>query len=132
MARCVKLRVWYHWPLRNAEAARIPAAEVRGEPLRKDLPMRLRLFLTVLALACFTAGVSAADTHPVQLASGQPQLRVDDQSRAGLRLSVDVGQLEGLDVNTKGGTFTRLLIPGSQTSKTVGAPELPMMNRLLL
>ena len=36
-----------------------------------------------------------------------------------------------MDVMTKEGPFTRLLIPGFHTSHVEGAPELPMMNRLI-
>jgi subtilisin-like proprotein convertase family protein len=47
-----------------------------------------------------------------------------------LRVTIEVGEIRTLDVDTKEGSFTRLIIPGFQSSKDVGQPELPMMNRL--
>ncbi len=56
----------------------------------------------------------------------------NSQSRSGdLTFHVEVGQIEAMDVKTKGGDFTRLIIPGYHTSKEVGQPELPKMNRLI-
>ena len=54
-----------------------------------------------------------------------------DRGLAELSFRVDVGELTAFDVMTKEGPFTRLLIPGFHSSKIEGAPELPMMNRLL-
>jgi len=50
---------------------------------------------------------------------------------AELNFRVEVGSIETMDVTTKGGDFTRLLIPGFHTSQVAGQPELPMMNRLI-
>ena len=36
-----------------------------------------------------------------------------------------------MDVETTEGVFTRLSIPGFHTSKVIGSPEIPMMNRLI-
>jgi subtilisin-like proprotein convertase family protein len=77
------------------------------------------------------AGAAVASVHPIELAAEESRITVLSQTGDELRFRVEVGELSGMDVETPEGTFTRLLIPGFFTSKAVGAPEIPMINRLL-
>ena len=93
--------------------------------------MRSRLILTVLAVVALWAATAMGAGSTIDLTAGEPQLDLVEESRDALTFHVEVGQLRTMDVSTPEGDFTRLLIPGFHTSKIVGAPELPMMNRLL-
>lgn len=91
--------------------------------------MRLRMLLGALLVFALTAGTAMAANIPVTgEASG---LQISSESRGGLNFHVEVGSLQTMDVTTKGGQFTRLVIPGFHTSMVEGQPELPMMNRLI-
>ena len=91
--------------------------------------MRLKTIFGVLVLLALTAGTAMAATIPVT--GNVSQLQLASESRAALDFRVEVGQIQTLDVSTKAGNFTRLIIPGYHTSMVEGAPELPMMNRLI-
>jgi subtilisin-like proprotein convertase family protein len=93
--------------------------------------MRLRMLLFALALGAMAAGSVWAEVQPIPLAAERSQIQVTSQSRDELLLRIEVGELTALDVDTKEGVFTRLLIPGFHMSQVEGAPELPMMNRLI-
>jgi len=93
--------------------------------------MRWRLLLGAVVCLALAAGTAAANVQQIPLQGGNPQLEVVSQSLDELSFRVDVGELTAFDVTTKEGPFTRLLIPGFHSSKIEGAPELPMMNRLL-
>ena len=90
--------------------------------------MRLRM-LAVAALMLVSASAMAATTIP--LGGDAPQMRLISESKAGLTYRIEVGELQALEVSTKGGDFTQLFIPGFHSSMTDGAPELPQMNRLV-
>jgi subtilisin-like proprotein convertase family protein len=80
------------------------------------------------------AGTAVAASGAVQtlpLVADETHLTIVEQRDDGLRYQVEIGELVGMDVTTKQGVFTRLMIPGFHTSHTEGAPELPMMNRLI-
>jgi len=79
----------------------------------------------------FLAGQTFAADHSIPVTGGQSVMS-HSQTRSGdLTFHVEVGQIEAMDVKTKGGDFTRLIIPGYHTSKEAGQPELPKMNRLI-
>ncbi|MBD3302949.1 MAG: hypothetical protein GF346_10920, partial [Candidatus Eisenbacteria bacterium] len=88
------------------------------------------LCIVLLALG-LTSAVAAAETRTHPLPAASSSLILLDQDRDAVRYRVEVGELATMDVETPEGTFTRLLIPGFHTSKREGAPELPMMNRLI-
>jgi subtilisin-like proprotein convertase family protein len=91
--------------------------------------MRLKMILGVLLLLAFSATFASAATIPVT--GDNSQLQLANETRGELNFRVEVGTIETMDVSTKGGDFTRLLIPGFHTSQLEGQPELPMMNRLI-
>ena len=83
-----------------------------------------------MALLLIVAGVALGDTHPIPLDAAETHLTLLDRNQSGLHFRLEIGELVAMDVETEAGMFSRLMIPGFHTSKTVGAPELPMMNRL--
>lgn len=91
--------------------------------------MRMRMVLGALIIFAMTAGTAMAANIP--LTGDDSRLTVTSESRSGLSFHVEVGALQTLDVETKGGDFTRLMIPGFHTSMVEGQPELPMMNSLI-
>ncbi len=92
--------------------------------------MRGRLFL-LLGILSLLAGAAWSATGSIPVSDAQPQLQVIDKGPDAVTYHVRVGELRTLDVHTKAGDFTRLLIPGFHVSHREGAPELPMMNDLL-
>ncbi|MCP4572275.1 MAG: T9SS type A sorting domain-containing protein [bacterium] len=91
--------------------------------------MRLSMLTTSVLILITAASAMAATT--LTLEGGQPQLTLLEQKSDALTYRVEVGRLEALTVDTRGGEFTRLIIPGFHGSMTEGAPELPQMNRLI-
>lgn len=89
---------------------------------------RTMLVAAFLAAACAAGSALAAG---IPLSGASPALEVTRDAGNGLAFHVEVGQIETLDVSTRGGTFTRLIIPGFHTSKIEGSPEIPMMNQLI-
>ncbi|RPJ46691.1 MAG: Gingipain R, partial [Candidatus Latescibacterota bacterium] len=100
--------------------------------LRRGREMRLArgLFFTAMLLLV-GVGAAAAALHPIELAADDSRITLVDRTKDELRFRVEVGELTGMDVETEEGSFTRLLIPGFHSSKKVGSPEIPMMNRLI-
>ncbi len=93
--------------------------------------MRLRYSLAAMLVLVLAAGTALAGTHSIPVSGDHAQLTLANESPTALRYHIEVGTLEAMDVATKGGDFTRLLIPGFHSSQVDGAPELPMMNRLI-
>ncbi len=91
--------------------------------------MRLRMILGALIIFALTAGTAMAANIPVT--GDASSLKISNESRSALDFHVEVGGLQSMDVTTKGGQYTRLMIPGFHTSMVEGQPELPMMNRLI-
>ena len=92
--------------------------------------MRLAAVLSV----CFillAAGISGADFRSIPLKAGENRLDVQQLSQDELRFRIEVRELATLEVKTKAGAFTRLFLPGFHSSQVEGAPQLPMMNRLV-
>ncbi len=91
--------------------------------------MRFRILMIMMMV--FVAGQALAADHSIPV-SGDRSVMQYNQSRSGdLTFHVEVGGIEAMDVKTKAGDFTRLIIPGFHTSQEVGLPELPKMNRLI-
>ena len=88
---------------------------------------RICTFLVLLVVA----GTAAATTQTIPLPAERSRLDLGTETRSELRFQIEVGDLAALDVTTTAGEFTRLMIPGFHSSKVEGAPELPMMNRLI-
>ena len=91
----------------------------------------LRRRLLPLMLALLALAATAALAAPIRLNDEPSALTVTAEKSAGLSFHVNVGELETMDVSTKSGVFTRLIIPGFHTSMQEGAPELPQLNRLV-
>jgi hypothetical protein len=90
--------------------------------------MRARLLLLVL---CGLLAAAAAGAATIPVSGGESSLAVTGEGPRELAFRVQVGSLETLEVVTPAGTFSRLSIPGFPGSQTVGAPELPRLNRLV-
>lgn len=93
--------------------------------------MRHRVTPWVLVVLLLAAGTAAAQVQSITLKGGSSAMAVTDQSVAAASFRVEVRELQTMQVATKEGVFTRLMIPGFHGSQREGAPELPMMNRLL-
>ena len=91
----------------------------------------MRLAKLTMALLLLFGMATAAAAQTIALSGEKPQVTLLSESKASLTYRIEVGQVQGLKVSTKGGDFTRLVIPGFHTSVREGAPELPQMNRLV-
>jgi subtilisin-like proprotein convertase family protein len=85
------------------------------------------------ALALLVSGLTApqAQVTTLPLSAGQNHLTLVSQTDDQLIYEAAIGELEAMQVSTREGDFTRLFLPGFHASHTEGAPELPMMNRLV-
>ncbi len=91
--------------------------------------MRTRMLVLALTVLFVMAGTAYGATIP--LTGNGPVLATTSDGIAGVSFRVEIGELQTLEVNSKGGGYTRLFIPGFQSSHVAGDPELPMMNRLV-
>ena len=90
--------------------------------------------LVLLVGLLLLGGISAAafaELHTIPLTPLESQLQLREQVGDQLHYSVTVGELAVMDVTTDVGNFARMMIPGFHSSKVIGAPELPLMNRLI-
>jgi len=92
--------------------------------------MPKRVLIGLLAtIIIMTAGLAQAGVIPV---GGETStMTLVDQKTGGLTYHLRVGDIQTLEVDTKAGGFTRLVLPGFHATRTEGAPELPMMNTLV-
>ena len=93
--------------------------------------MRWRLSVASVLVLMVCAGPALASARTIALPAQESIMTVLARDTSELRFRVEVGELKAFEVNTREGTFTRLVIPGFHSSQTVGSPELPMMNRLI-
>jgi len=91
----------------------------------------VRVLLCVFALLAGLMAVAQAQVRTLPLSGAANELTLTGQEPTELRYRVAVGELAAMDVATTAGDFTRLFIPGFHSSHVEGAPELPMMNRLI-
>jgi len=82
-------------------------------------------------VAFLAASGAAAATRSLPVSSEDNQMTLISQEGDVLQYNIAVGELQAMDVMTKQGEFTRLMIPGFHFSQEEGAPQLPMMNRLI-
>lgn len=78
-----------------------------------------------------TFGIAVGNVRDIPVSSYQSGIALQRQDSAEIRVRALVGSLQAADYTSSQGTFTRLLVPGFQSTKEVGAPELPLLNRLL-
>jgi len=88
------------------------------------------LWVGLVLTSMFVIQASAAVTT-VPLQADRTALDLVETRNDTYQYRVNIGELQALDVETTAGGFTRLVIPGFHNSMRDGAPELPMMNRLI-
>jgi subtilisin-like proprotein convertase family protein len=97
-------------------------------PRTPRLAARFLLALSLLAISIVNPAQAQVRTVPLGAEKSRLTLvRQDDRSYT---YTLRVGDLQAMDVSTPEGGFSRLLIPGYHSSMRIGAPQLPMMNRL--
>ncbi len=87
--------------------------------------------LFALTLLLSLTVCAQADLGSISLRGGESHLTLSGTGSDMLSYEAEIGSISTLDVDSDVGTFTRLMIPGFHSSQTVGAPQLPMMNRLI-
>jgi subtilisin-like proprotein convertase family protein len=90
-----------------------------------------KVLLLGLVLLGLVASVSQAEVRNLTLSSAKNELTLIERQGDALHYRAQIGTLSAINVMTREGLFTRLLIPGFHTSHVEGAPELPMMNRMI-
>lgn len=90
-----------------------------------------RILCLAILLVCGLAAVSSAQMQTLPMGSEKTELTLLGRDGDTYLYRARIGELQALDVATQEGTFTRLFIPGFHQSMREGAPELPMMNRLV-
>ncbi|MBM3317871.1 MAG: hypothetical protein FJY75_08450, partial [Candidatus Eisenbacteria bacterium] len=87
--------------------------------------------LLALILGVGLAATAAAQMQPVALSGAENSLTLVSHEGDVMVYRATIGELAALEVETPRGRFTKLFIPGFHSSQREGAPELPMMNRLV-
>ncbi len=93
--------------------------------------MRSRNILIAVVALLLCSGVVLAKPQTIDLEGDNPALDLVREAGGDYTVRIEVGELQFFDVQTKGGAFTRLDIPGFHSSQVAGDPCLPMMNRLV-
>jgi len=93
--------------------------------------MRVKAMLLILTALVLAAGTAFGAVNSIPVKGGGNQLLLTADRDDEMRFRIDIGELTTMDVATKEGDFTRLTLPGFHTSQIEGAPQLPMMNRLV-
>ncbi len=93
------------------------------------MPKRVLIGLTAAIILTASATIALAGVIPVN--GKETSVELVAEKAGGLKYHIEVGDLQTLEVSTKGGDFVRLVLPGFHSSHDVGAPELPMVNRLV-
>jgi subtilisin-like proprotein convertase family protein len=88
------------------------------------------LMVCLFLVAGLTAGAQA-EIRTIPMGTEQSRLTLVSHDDNSMVYDVEVGNLTAMDVDTKEGTFTRLVIPDFYASTHEGWPQLPMMNRLV-
>lgn len=94
----------------------------------------MRKYLWVMILPVFLlagAGSARGSGTAIRISDREPAIELLVHKDDSLTFRVTVGELIALDVDTKGGLFTRLVLPGFHSSRDTGKPALPMINRLI-
>ncbi|MBN2172308.1 MAG: hypothetical protein JW819_13395, partial [Candidatus Krumholzibacteriota bacterium] len=92
--------------------------------------MRIRaLPILGACLSLLAAATALASTIDIPVGE-RTTLTLLEQRDDALRFRATVGEVLATTVSTPGGDFVRLELPGFHSSKRIGEPELPMMNRL--
>ena len=88
--------------------------------------------LTVWLIAMATAFSSLAGAlQTIHISDTPSQITIFDASEAGLRMRVNIGTIDFVDVTTAKGRFTMARIDGLVRSNNIGEPNLPVANRLI-
>jgi len=94
-----------------------------------------KVTLTLLTLCFFAASLQAGNIDFGTDKANSLALTADGvMNRAGskaLGFDIHVGNIDSSTVETEAGTFTLLTIPGYQHSPEIGAPSLPVMNKVI-
>ena len=93
--------------------------------------MRVKATLLILAALVLAVGSAFGAVNSIPVKGGENQLLLTADRDDEMRFRIDIGELSAMDVTTKEGDFARLTLPGFHTSQIEGAPQLPMMNRLV-
>jgi subtilisin-like proprotein convertase family protein len=88
------------------------------------------LMVCLLLVVGLTAG-ARAEIRTIPLNAEPSHLTLVSQDENSMVYDVRVGNLTAMDVETKEGPFTRIVIPDFYASTREGSPQLPMMNRLI-
>ena len=87
-----------------------------------------RILIPVLIL--LLAGAAWGEMNIIPVSGHDPGIELLDRSDDALTFRITIGELQAIDVETKQGTFSRLMLPGFHSSLDQGEPELPMINHL--
>jgi subtilisin-like proprotein convertase family protein len=93
--------------------------------------MRVKAMLLILAAIVLAAGTAFGAVNSIPVKGGDNQLLLTADRDDEMRFRIDIGALTAMDVTTREGDFARLTLAGFHTSQIEGAPQLPMMNRLV-
>ncbi|MBM4118454.1 hypothetical protein FJ251_12110, partial [bacterium] len=99
---------------------------------RKDMTMTktVKGLAIGLLLLCLATPIWAA-TAQIRLGGAETRLELLAREGDALRYRLSLAGLVAERVETPAGAFTRLDLPGYYRSQVVGAPALPMLNRLI-
>jgi hypothetical protein len=97
--------------------------------------MRSYLFV-LLALAVLSTGAIAKEIVLDGKATQASSFKlvsdtIRSRAEASISFEIRIGKLDASEIETPRGRFTQLSLPGFQHSSTVGAPALPVMNKLV-
>ncbi|MCK4546459.1 MAG: hypothetical protein KAW17_03365 [Candidatus Eisenbacteria sp.] len=87
-------------------------------------------FLVIPVFLLVLAGTAWGEVDRIPVSDLESGIRLLDRTDDRMSFRITVGELVTMDVVTKEGTFSRLMLPGFYSSREIGEPCLPMVNRL--
>ena len=90
----------------------------------------IRLIFILLLYTVF-CGLSSAYSQTIQFANGSNSLTITSNTYNELKLTSTVSNFKTINVNTSGGTFSKLVIDDYGDSYNVGYPDFPVLRKLI-
>lgn len=91
--------------------------------------MLLFLFITVLTIG-FSA-LYAADSKTTVISAGSPATLLSRNTDYGCQIDYKISELTTQEISTRSGSYNQLSIVGYANSNRIGAPQLPLLRKLL-
>ena len=90
--------------------------------------MKKIFFIIFVLMVAFTS----AKSYEITLSDNESAVEISENNYQRLEVLFNFEGINTLEVETKEGIFNELIIPGTYSTKEIGAPKLPSANELIV